>query len=93
MYPCPLIALQARIQIDDSTTATATLGFTRQVLCLISVGLSGGVFQNGMQSQSEILRIQVRSVVASEFIGKVLKVTSRDASLPISHFCTSADLL
>jgi len=46
------------------------LGLTRQLFCLISVILSGVVFQNGMQSQSEILRMQVGSVVASEFIGK-----------------------
>jgi hypothetical protein len=31
--------------------------------------------------------------VCSYFYSDILKVTSRDASLPISHFCTSADLL
>lgn len=70
MYPCPLIALQAGIQTDDSATATATLGFTRQLFCSISVVLGGVVFQNAMQSQSEVLRMQVGPVVASEFTGK-----------------------
>jgi ribosomal 50S subunit-recycling heat shock protein len=70
MYPAPLIALQTGIQARDSATATSTFGFIRQLSAAISVVLGGVVFQNGMESHSESLQVDVGSVVALLFTGK-----------------------
>jgi hypothetical protein len=70
MYPPPLIALQTGIQARDNATATSTFGFIRQLSSTISVVLGGVVFQNGMESHSESLQVEVGSIVASLFTGK-----------------------
>lgn len=61
---------QTGIQTKDSATATAILGFIRQLFCSISVIIGGVVFQNGMQSQNKLLQNQIESVIASNFTGK-----------------------
>jgi len=70
MYPAPLIALQTGIQAKDNATATSTFGFIRQLSSAISVVLGGVVFQNGMESHSQSLQIEVGSIIASMFTGK-----------------------
>jgi MFS family permease len=70
MYPPPLIALQTGIQTRDNAIATSTFGFIRQLSTAISVVLGGVVFQNGIESHSKSLQVEVGSVVASLFTGK-----------------------
>lgn len=69
VFQSPLIALQSLIEPEQVATATATFGFVRNVGCAISVVLGGVVFQNGMQSQSESLRLALGSPIAEDFSG------------------------
>ncbi|KAI9788994.1 MAG: hypothetical protein M1816_006452 [Peltula sp. TS41687] len=52
----PLLALQTLIEPRDIATATATLGFTRNLATSISVVIGGVVFQNAMQHELPALR-------------------------------------
>lgn len=47
-FQAPLIALQSLVQPRDIATATATVGFTRNLATSISVVIGGVIFQNGM---------------------------------------------
>lgn len=49
MFEPPLIAIQAHVSQDDTSTATATFGFVRNMGTAISVVVGGVIFQNGMQ--------------------------------------------
>ena len=51
----PLIALQALVSPEDLATATATLGFIRNLATSMSVVIGGVVFQNGMHSRQYLL--------------------------------------
>jgi len=56
LFDPPLIALQALVSQDDTATATATLGFMRNVGISLSIVIGGVIFQNGMQLQRSNLR-------------------------------------
>ena len=56
MFEPPLIAIQAHVSQDDTSTATATLGFVRNIGTSISVVIGGVLFQNGMQLRASHLR-------------------------------------
>lgn len=55
LFQAPIIALQAHIQPRDIGTATATLGFMRQLATSTSVVIGEVVFQNAMRSRSDQL--------------------------------------
>ena len=56
LFDPPLIALQALVSQDDTATATATLGFIRNVGVSLSIVSGGVIFQNGMQLQRSSLQ-------------------------------------
>lgn len=56
LFDPPLIALQALVSQDDTATATATLGFMRNVGLSLSIVSGGIIFQNGMQFQRSNLQ-------------------------------------
>ena len=56
LFQPPLVALQAMISQADTATATATLGFIRNIATSLGVVLGGVVFQNGMDSRIPVLR-------------------------------------
>ena len=56
VFEPPLIALQALVKQDDVASATATLGFVRNLATSISVVVGGVVLQNGMDEQQTGLR-------------------------------------
>ncbi|KIX01333.1 uncharacterized protein Z518_09058 [Rhinocladiella mackenziei CBS 650.93] len=56
LFDPPLIALQALVSQDDTATATATLGFMRNVGLSLSIVSGSVIFQNGMQLQRSNLR-------------------------------------
>lgn len=56
LFDPPLIALQALVSQDDTATATATLGFMRNVGISLSIVSGGVIFQNGMQLQRSNLQ-------------------------------------
>ncbi|TKA73785.1 hypothetical protein B0A49_02846 [Cryomyces minteri] len=56
LFEPPLIALQAMVSQDDTATATATLGFVRNLATSMSIVLGGVVFQNSMQMNAPGLR-------------------------------------
>jgi len=55
LFEPPLIAIQALVSQEDTATATATLGFMRNLATSFSIILGGVVFQNGMQLQESSL--------------------------------------
>lgn len=48
LFEPPLLALQALVSQEDTATATATLGFVRNLATSFSVVIGGVIFQNGM---------------------------------------------
>ena len=52
----PLVALQAMVSQEDTATATATLGFVRNLATVLVVVINCMVFQNGMVRQIPELR-------------------------------------
>ena len=58
LFDPPLIALQALVSQDDTATATATLGFIRNVGESLAIVCGGIIFQNGMQLQRSNLQDQ-----------------------------------
>lgn len=56
LFEPPLIALQALVAQDDVATATATLGFVRNLATSMSIVIGGVIFQNGMDNQISELR-------------------------------------
>lgn len=55
IFQSPIIALQAHINPRDIGTATATLGFVRQLATSTSVVIGEVVFQNQMNKKSKLL--------------------------------------
>jgi len=51
LFQPPLIAIQAQVHPKDTATATATLGFIRNLATSLSIVIGGVVFQNGMDSK------------------------------------------
>lgn len=56
LFQPPLIALQAQVSPKDTATATATLGFVRNLATSLSIIIGGLVFQNGIDSKATILK-------------------------------------
>lgn len=56
LFQPPLVAVQAMTSQADTATATATLGFVRNVGTALSVVLGGVVFQNSMETRAPSLR-------------------------------------
>lgn len=55
LFEPPLIAMQALVKQDDVATATATLGFIRNLATSMSIVIAGVVIQNSMASRSSAL--------------------------------------
>ncbi|KAK1959824.1 MFS general substrate transporter [Colletotrichum sublineola] len=64
----PLLALQASLHVRDVATATATMGFTRNLASAISAIIGGVVFQNQMVAESGSLG-QLGEDIASQLQG------------------------
>lgn len=56
LFQPPLIALQAQVNPKNTATATATLGFVRNLATSLAIVIGGVVFQNGMDSKVSILK-------------------------------------
>jgi len=70
LFEPPLIAMQALAAQDDVATATATLGFIRNLATSMSIVIAGVVIQNSMASRSASLRAAGLSPdLLSEFTG------------------------
>lgn len=70
LFEPPLIALQALVPQDDVATATATLGFIRNLATSMSIVIAGVVIQNSMSQRSGDLRAAgLSSQLLSEFTG------------------------
>ncbi|KAF7715863.1 Uncharacterized protein PECH_007974 [Penicillium ucsense] len=50
LFQTPIIAIQAMVSQDDTATATATLGFIRNMATASSIVIGGVVFQNSMST-------------------------------------------
>ena len=55
LFQTPMIAIQNTVSQADTATATATLGFLRNVATSLSIVLGGVVFQNGMAARQSSL--------------------------------------
>ncbi|KAF2161891.1 hypothetical protein M409DRAFT_69424 [Zasmidium cellare ATCC 36951] len=69
MFQAPLIALQAHIKPRDIGTATATLGFVRQLATTISVVIGEVVYQNQMNKKEPELRAVLTPEQAARVTG------------------------
>jgi len=69
LFQSPIIALQAHINPRDIGTATATLGFVRQLATSISVVIGEVVFQNHMKTYSGQLKQALGPQLAHELGG------------------------
>lgn len=85
LFEPPLIALQALVKQDDIATATATLGFVRNLATSMSIVIAGVVIQNSMSSRSADLRAAGLSPqLLAEFTGG-------DAAANVEQIRTIAD--
>ncbi|KAI1780331.1 MFS general substrate transporter [Hypoxylon cercidicola] len=55
LFQTPMMALQNSVSQADTATATATLGFLRNLATSLSIVLGGVVFQNSMTARAPIL--------------------------------------
>lgn len=69
MFQAPLIALQAHIAPRDIGTATATLGFVRQLATTTSVVIGEVVYQNQMNKKAATLRAALSPAQAARVTG------------------------
>ena len=70
LFEAPIIAIQAMVSQADTATATATLGFVRNVATAIGIVLGGVVFQNGMDTRaSSLLQSGLNETVVDAFSG------------------------
>lgn len=69
IFQSPIIALQAHINPRDIATATATLGFVRQLATSISVVIGEVVYQNELQKKSGQIAADIGSDAASQVTG------------------------
>jgi len=56
IFSPPIVAIQARVAQHNVASATATLGFIRNIAAAISAVVGGVVFTNGMSSQKQALQ-------------------------------------
>ncbi|KAK6431006.1 hypothetical protein LTR95_012835 [Oleoguttula sp. CCFEE 5521] len=69
LFQAPIIALQAHINPRDIGTATATLGFCRQLATSISIVIGQVVFQNSMAKKSASLTAALGPQLAQQIGG------------------------
>ncbi|KAI2637900.1 MFS drug transporter [Hypomontagnella submonticulosa] len=71
LFQAPMISIQNSVSQADTATATATLGFIRNLATSLSLVLGGVVFQNSMAAQQP-------SLIAAGLSGRVLNALSPD---------------
>lgn len=69
MFQAPIIALQAHINPRDIGTATATLGFIRQLSTSISVVIGEVVYQNEFNKKSGTITAAIGPEAAGRIVG------------------------
>jgi len=57
LFEPPLIAIQAAVSQEDTATATASLGFSRNLAFGLSIVIGGVIFQNGMNHGAASLKV------------------------------------
>ena len=77
LFQAPIIALQAHINPRDIATATATLGFIRQLATSTSVVIGQVVFQNQMTKQQGSLVAALGPQRAQQFGGAAIVANTR----------------
>lgn len=85
MFEPPLIGIQAHVSQDDTATATATVGFVRQLGTAMSVVIGGVIFQNGMRLRGPSL---LTAGVSAEL---VKKFSAADAAANVMAITTITD--
>ena len=56
LFEAPVIAIQNTVSQADTATATATLGFLRNIATAVSIIVGGVIFQNGMDVRASSLK-------------------------------------
>ncbi|KAJ5225696.1 Efflux pump dotC [Penicillium chermesinum] len=70
LFQTPIIAIQAAVSQEDTATATATLGFVRNMATACSIVIGGVVFQNSMgEMKSSLLAVGMSDRLASQMTG------------------------
>ncbi|KAJ5773340.1 Major facilitator superfamily domain general substrate transporter [Penicillium paradoxum] len=70
LFQTPIIAIQAMVSQEDTATATATIGFIRNMATASSIVIGGVVFQNSMgQKQSSLLASGMSASMAAQMSG------------------------
>lgn len=70
LFQTPIIAIQATVSQDDTATATATLGFIRNMATACSIVIGGVVFQNSMgERKASLLATGMSDTLANQMTG------------------------
>ncbi|CAK7219323.1 hypothetical protein SBRCBS47491_003808 [Sporothrix bragantina] len=70
LFQSPMLAVQNTVRQSETATATATMGFIRNVATALSVVLGGVVLQNGMNSEQTALQAAgLNSTTLAAFAG------------------------
>lgn len=70
LFQTPIIAIQATVPHGDTATATATLGFVRNMANAFSIIIGGVVFQNSMaKRQASLLESGMSPNMAAQMTG------------------------
>jgi hypothetical protein len=70
LFQTPIIAIQAMVSQDETATATATLGFIRNMATASSIVIGGVVFQNSMgKMKSSLLATGMSEAMADRMTG------------------------
>ncbi|CAI7637781.1 unnamed protein product [Penicillium pancosmium] len=70
LFQTPIIAIQAMVTQDETASATATLGFIRNMATATSIVIGGVVFQNSMsQMKSGLLATGMSESLAEQMTG------------------------
>ncbi|CAI7615469.1 unnamed protein product [Penicillium manginii] len=70
LFQTPIIAIQAMVTQDETASATATLGFIRNMATATSIVIGGVVFQNSMgQRKSSLLATGMSESLAEQMTG------------------------
>lgn len=68
LFEPPLIALHSLVSQDDTSTATATFGFVRNIASALAIVAGGVVFQNSMELRADELRESGLSLNVTELL-------------------------
>ncbi|EKV06359.1 MFS transporter, putative [Penicillium digitatum Pd1] len=89
LFQTPIIAIQAKVSQEDTATATATIGFIRNMATAASIVIGGVVFQNSMgQKKSSLLASGMSTSMAAQMSGD-----SAAASIESIKFITDPEQL